>query len=599
MTEVASADPATASSEATTAPDRQRWWNRLWIHAISLTVVLVAAGAAVGWRGSFLPDEGAIIIQARMLSRGEGWVQRPPLPAVDPTGRWFPLDNVDVGAHGFAPLSKHPLYALLAAVAYRLGRVPGIIGLSMLGTVCAALLSAALARRFAPGLGVTCLWAVGLASPLFFDGLMALGTTMAAALGTAAVLLTVTLTRGGQALPTTSSAEPSWQGTLFASAGIAGCMATATLLRTEALIFALSLAAVATLAGLVKRLAPLVSAGVAATVGGWVGHQAEKALSVGLIGRPGVPAPPSGTADHTSFLWGRLTGFGYTWLAPSKYNLRPVDDALLAMGVVLLAGLAVELRRRQPDFGRLAILGGSAAAAVVARLCLAPWEPVPGLLVAFPLLVAGAVVIRRTDLDVVATLCVGTGVLFAAGVLFTQYPNGGSLEWGGRYFAMAMPVAVPPLLAGLKRRLEPLPRRTARAAVGALVLCSGGLALLAVVSLASQHASNHKLVAAISAASLTPSDVVVTNVPWIRRLAWSNQSDKWLHVPDPELAQAGAGIRAAGAPGIVLVTVDVGCPQSALPGWSSARHRRLVVNARAWDISTMAPGSTPPCGQRP
>ena len=146
----------------------------------------------VGTHASFSADEGAAITQARNLARGDGWIVDHPLPQVDPEGANYPLELSSRGPNGVAPFAKHPLYALVLAGAERVGGINAMVALSMLGTLAAAALGAALASRMGgPGLARPTLWALGLGSPLLFDGYLVVAHTIGAALAAAAVLVAV------------------------------------------------------------------------------------------------------------------------------------------------------------------------------------------------------------------------------------------------------------------------------------------------------------------------------------------------------------------------------------------------------------------------
>src|SRR3546814_6171299 len=65
--------------------------------------------------------------------------------------------------------------------------------------------------------------------------------------------------------------------------------------------------------------------------------------------------------------------------------------------------------------------------------------PIPGLVPSSPVLIVGLVMFAAHrsawSLPLVAIM------VFAAMVLLTQYEQGGGIEWGGRYFALAIPIA--------------------------------------------------------------------------------------------------------------------------------------------------------------
>jgi len=47
-------------------------------------MVLLALVPLIGTGSSFSADEGAAIVQAKSLDRGDGWIVEHPFPAVDP-----------------------------------------------------------------------------------------------------------------------------------------------------------------------------------------------------------------------------------------------------------------------------------------------------------------------------------------------------------------------------------------------------------------------------------------------------------------------------------------------------------------------------------
>src|SRR3954465_6534237 len=114
-------------------PRRRRLWDApLRAHVAALAVVLLALMPLIGTGSSFSADEGAAAVQARSLSRGDGWIVAHPVPDVDPTGVNYPLELSERGPDGFAPFGKHPLYALLLAAADRAGGTSAMVLLSVL-----------------------------------------------------------------------------------------------------------------------------------------------------------------------------------------------------------------------------------------------------------------------------------------------------------------------------------------------------------------------------------------------------------------------------------------------------------------------------------
>ncbi len=267
------------------------WAASLWAHAVALAVVLLSLVPVIGTGVSFSADEGAAIVQAHQLAKGDGWVVDHPLPQVDPTGKAYPLELSFRGNEGTAPFVKHPLYALLLAGADRVGGEVAMVLLSLAGTVAAAALGAALARHLRPGLSRPSLWVVGLATPLLFDGYLVIAHTLGAAAAAGAVLLALRLAEGRGPR-------------LITAAGAAGCVALAALLRNEAVFWGLGLGlALAPIAW--QRRSRVLGITAAAVVGAAaVAHLGEVAWYDHILGgRPTPSGPTATTASASSPPW--------------------------------------------------------------------------------------------------------------------------------------------------------------------------------------------------------------------------------------------------------------------------------------------------------
>ena len=538
------ADRGALSSRA--APNRA-WWRRVWrlplaVHVAALAVVLVALVPVVGPNVSFSADEGAAIVQARHLARGDGWVVDHPVPEADPDGLNYPLELSARGPDGTAPFAKHPLYALLLAAASRMGGVTAMVLLSAAGTVVAAALAAALAGRMRPGLARPAAWAVGLGSPLIFDGYLVIAHTLGAALAAGAVLCALRAFED----------RGRW---LAAAAGAFACVTAAVLLRSEATLFALALAATIAVAAVVHRHrrglalaagAIVATAGARVVEGRWVRH---------LVGGP--PTTTGSFGVTATGLSARLRGFRLTWLMPSYTGSRAHDLALLAM-LALLVAAALVARRRPGDRAGVVLLAGAAAVAALAALATGPDSLVPGLLVALPLAPVGVVLLRRDQLRPAATpLAAGTFALFAVAVLATQYPQGGSGEWGGRYFALGLPLLVPVALAGVAGHRDRIDPVAAWAGAAALVACTAAVSIMAVTTLRSNHRFTADLLARIErgGAEVGGQPVLVTTAPAVPRLAWRTfDRQRWLLAEEDDLSNLVTRLRAAGVTRFGVVT---------------------------------------------
>jgi hypothetical protein len=521
---------------------------RLWAapvgaHLAGLAVVLLCLLPVVGTSGAFMPDEGAAVIQARSLARGDGWIVEHPLPEADPGGRHYPLALGEEGSRGVAPLGKHPLYPLLLAAAYRVGGVPAMFLLSVLGTVAAAGFAAALARRIEPALARPALWVVGLASPLVFDGYLLVAHSLGAAASTAAVVAAVVAVEGGRRR---------------APVAVAPAVVVAVLLRNEARLFVGALVVVLAATAARRRDTAAAAVAVVVAVAAGAAHLAERGWIARIVGsEAGAPVPPFRHGDP-HFLRGRANGLVITWFTPGQSDAGPVVVVALVAMVGALAVGALRVRLHPDDRRGIVVPAVAAAAAAVVAVVVQPGNVVPGLLVAFPLVVAGLLLDRGIFRGSVALLAAATAGLFTLAVLATQYPTGGTGEWGGRYFAIAVPVAVPVLLLALLRAGRRLPPGATSSPLAALVVCSLAMSVMAVASHRARVRSSTVLAASVVAASERVGDarpVVVTTDVILPRLAWPAFDEvRWLLASPDQVEEVVGALRQAGVDRFGLVT---------------------------------------------
>ncbi|MDH3707809.1 MAG: hypothetical protein OES57_17210, partial [Acidimicrobiia bacterium] len=307
------------------AVDEQAARRPLWMHAAGLLVVLVALLPLVGTSAVFSADEGAALIQARRVVEDGTWVGSHPLPDADQEVLGYPVHLAEQTADGWHELTRHPLYIHLVATTWSIGGFPAAMLLSMLATAGAALASGALAGHLDRRLAVPTLWAVGLASPLLFDGYLVIAHS-AGALGAAlAALLLV-----GR-----------WHRAHLALGAIA--CAGVVLLRSEGLLLGLALSAALLATGARQRHRGRLLAGWTvgvATVGAylfdgwWTSHL--KGPTIGTAG-PGIGRFQGG-------LRGRWEGFERTWLWVGRGGLADGDELIL-LAVIVAGAAAVALRR--------------------------------------------------------------------------------------------------------------------------------------------------------------------------------------------------------------------------------------------------------------
>lgn len=554
------ADPLTPAPRRA-GPARRLWDLPLGAHVAALALVLLALVPLIGTGSSFSADEGASIVQAISLSEGQGWIVEHPFPDVDPTGANYPLENSERGDRGVAPYAKHPLYPLVLATAHRVAGVPGMILISLAGTLCAAGLAALIARRLDEALVRPTLWTLGLASPLLFDGFLVIAHTLAAALAAGAVLLAL------RAMDRRSVAT---------ALGVVPCVAAAVLFRTEAVFFAAGLALTA---GVLALTSPRARSALLAVAGGaglaaFLTMALEDRWTAHLLGATSAAVPLTTAAPLGGGFGSQVRAFVLTWLTTGYSDSGIVDVALFVMaGGTVLAALAVRRHAGDRIVVGLSLVVGTAAALAVAA---GPVHLVPGLVIAFPVLAAGTALVGRRELATgTARLAFGTFVLFAVGVLATQYERGGSGEWGGRYFALGLPLVVPVALLAIRdagRRLASGPRR---AGAGALVVCMAAMTAMGVATIREQHrrtgAMNRAIQAAINAVPADGLPVVVATDGALARHAWPIMDRARLLLSYGDLDELAGRLDAAGVRQFVVVT-------SALRPLDSSGSRLQVVS---------------------
>ena len=556
---------------------RRAWAAPLAAHAAVLAVLLVSLVPVIGTSASYSPDEGAVVHQVRSLAAGDGWILEHPWGELDPAHRFYPLGSSSQGEDGRAPFAKHPAYPLLLTAVQALGGVAAMTVVSVLGTVAAAVVGALVAREVSGGLERPVLWAVGVGSPLVFDAYLLIAHSLGAAVVSGAVLLALRGSRHTRLAPTMAGAA------LLVAAGV--------LFRSEALLFALALGSGVAATGLAWRRWALVAWGPVLGLAGLAAAAGERWAQEQLLGTGAGPV--AAPRVEGSFVGARVEGFLNTWLRPSAGVPDTADLALLLAAVLVATAVAVARGRGATRL--LVALSASAVGLSTYAFVADPGRIVPGLVVAFPLAVAAIGLVDRSYLEPGGRLLLSvTAGGFLAAVLATQYREGGSAEWGGRYFALAVPILAVLAVDALARRAPSLPSVARWWAGAGLVACSAVLAAGAVVALSQAHRFTDRLVARIgtTARATEPGDgdrrpVVVSAYPNIPRLAWTVLGEgRWAHAPrDSGAAELAGLLDGAGVAELVLVGQDAGDLAPYLSHYALDRSRSWEMGR--WDVSVL------------
>ena len=563
-------------------------------HVVVLAVVLFAA-LPLMHRGSMVSaDEGAVLSQIWILEHRGGWGAENPAAAIDPWGEWFGIDIVESADGRYFPYAKHPLYPVLALGAFRVAGLPAVVALSTLGTLAAAVLTALLARRVRPGSDVVALWVAGLVSPLFFDGYWVIAHSLGAAGAALAVWSAIRWFEG-------SAAIRCWPPIVLG-------VVAAVMLRSEGALFAVALGVGGLVVAAATRRVSASAPAIVAVLAGGLAYVVDSRWHAAIVGGNGLKAFVI-RDERSGWLAGRWSGAYATLLRP--HLLAPTALGMTWFGIAIVTVVVAYLvRTRGAEVGRT-VRWASLVVMIVApaTLLLRP-APVPGLLVAFPLLGAGLVLATGRWLRAPGPLALAvTGAAFVAAVLATQYAVGGSMEWGGRFFHLALPLLIPLVLDSLAEAGARLDARTARAGALGLAIPAMVLVVIAVGSTIRLQTVTADLVDTIHrvSESTVPGDtsaagsttgsptppVVVVNMEAVGRFSWRTVLEtRHLRVVDSgDLARVADRLRRAGVTQFTFAsahdhTRDLG----RLGGYSPAPGRTETVGV--WRIYVMNAAST-------
>ncbi|MFZ4518973.1 MAG: hypothetical protein ACOYOP_11315 [Microthrixaceae bacterium] len=497
---------------------------RLRRHAVLLALVLgvLAAWSAVG--GQAITDEGSVLAQADLLSRGT-WSRPAAIPDADPAGRFPAMETANVADGREYPYVKHVTYpALLAALSVPFGGAAAAV-CSAAGVWLAAVGAALLTRRAGRGPtrvdpAVVTLWATALLTPLVFDAGVAMAVGPAAGL---VAMVALGLVAAGDA-----GAARGRRGAAALLAAVAA--AAAVLLRSEALLAVGALGAVAALVAFAGARPRAGWRGVPAAAGvvaaGALAYLVDGRLTAHVLGSSGLSVFTTSDrgadplAARAAAVWSSVLRPGF-----EDHGIRPV---LLVVAAAAVLAAAWMLRR---DGERRAVAALAVAGAVAATLAV--WSApglVTGLVPAAPVLVAGLLLVRRADLAHRSVgLPLAGAAVAAVAVLALSYPDGGGAEWGGRYLHVLVPLAVPAAVLGWARLRG---GRAATVTAVALVVAAGVLSFGALATLAGlRDRVDAFLVSVTPVLRDEPADpsgagpIVVTDRTGLGRFAWRELDD--------------------------------------------------------------------------
>lgn len=405
-----------------------------------LLLVYVALSMVNDPRGHLGADTGAKVYTLEVNDRSEAltvdvgyWAEE-----VDPGGGLHPVHQTRRQADGsWVAVTTLPM--LVAGVPlYEWGGYRATLVLPMLGAVGAALAARSLARRIDHATdGWPAFWMVGLASPVLIYAL----DFWEHSIGVACIVGAVSILLG------VVDGRPAWT-----ALGAGALLGAGAVMRNEVLVYALvSVGTACVLLLLRRRIGVALAAGVASLVGfagpwfanSWlessIEGQSRADRAVGSASRVN-PTGPEGFQLGTRVEEGLQTLLGLV-------SGDPATSVLLGSGVVLAVLVAMRAERRSDR--TFALVALCAAGAVYAADALGDLGFVPGLLVAFPLALAGLGVRDRSP---VARTAVWIAVASLPIVYLFQFLGGAGPQWGGRYTLGSAVILGVVALSGLQRR---------------------------------------------------------------------------------------------------------------------------------------------------
>ena len=516
------------------------WGLPLWAHAAALVAVVVAVFPLMTPEGSFTSDEGAYALQVEALDEG-GWAYDYRAAEHDPEGRFFPLvltDELD-GRHYL--YAKHPVYPLmLRGLSAAFGTVLGLHLLALSGALGTAVAAWLLAGELDGRLSRPAFW-LAAASPALVNGYLIWAHAPSAALAGFALVAAVRTPRHG----------PRW-----ATVGaLTALLAAGVLLRSEGLLFAGAVVAALAWAlrarvGTVRAAAVAAATAVPVVATAWLEERWIRSI---------VGGSASGIAvrgERTSYLEGRVRGAWHELVSGMVFG-DDLSFLLLIVGMAVLAGFGwAALRRPRPTWAQdVAVACAVAAVAYAARFVLRPHDPVTGLFGAWPVALLGLVLVpwRRAGREV--GMLGLAGALFALAIVATQYPQGGGLEWGGRFFSPVVALLAVLAAYGLREaidRARQAQEAPARLVAGALAAVTAVTAAAGLATVGAVKAREHRLAAAVAR---HPAEVTVTTVSSLPRSGWHFDDDiTWMLVDHDDLAPLLARLKADGVRTVAVLT---------------------------------------------
>jgi hypothetical protein len=479
------------------------WHSSLAIHTLVYALILVALVPFARLDAPFISDEGAYGLQVRSLEAGS-WEYPYPGEAYDPEGRYFPITHSTRSDRGWFTYIRHPLYPVLLWVSVKIiGERFGFHVFSLTGAVVVAVAAWLLAGELDRRASRLAFWIAAL-GPALVNGFIMWAHTLSAAVSGLAGVVALRVLRRGHAGP-------------VAVTLVWGLLVLGGLVRSEGLLFAGVLAIVfgtySLRSGRSAERRVAAAALMAVTCAAGVDAMWRRMIA-------GVPVPEFDRASWT--VRDRLSSFRVGLVGASYFDYRAGALSVLA---IVAVSVGVWAERRSLPRAHSGLFWGTAVASGLwlARVILAPGDPMFGLVTAWPVVLCGVGLPCRRIVNGAFRALLLVTVMFASAVLGAQYSLGGGFEWGARFLSPAQaPIAALVAVAVFTYVSKNGYRWGFGPAFAALLVIPAVLGMV-VLRTTRDRASER-----ISQVTKAGSSVIVTAHPHLARAAWRNQRVAWL-----------------------------------------------------------------------
>jgi hypothetical protein len=551
--------------------------KRSWaLHLLLLAAILGGLLAFVGNGQVMDADEGAAMAQAQILNHTGHWAL-PATSQLDPTGRWFPIHLSGRIGHLEYVFTRPPIYPAVLAPLDRWGGLTLILLVHLAALLVAAWGVGLLVERVRPGRGIQALWFTAVLSPLLFDGFWVIAHSIAAAgaMWAAYSVVRVVLDRRWRWLPI----------------GAVG-LAIAVTFRNEALIFCVALAVGTVALGARDRARtalPLAAGTVAIGLAGYKGMTLyARAVQGGSSSAAYKPTLGGG------LITGRISGFEHSILSAGSGGQLGITLVIAVAALLIAAMVAVRFELAADRVVRELAIG--AAALAIVRAVALPIDLVTGMLMAGPALVAAFLLPTEARRDPVVRFASIVAALTFLGVMATESQAGGSGEWGGRYFHVALPLvcalAVVAFDGILARRGQ-----IGRTVVGAAVVVCLALSVLALREAATARQTTQTLTETAWTTALStrtahdPGGPVIVS-SWVAggRFSWQHLLDgRYLTVEHTaDFPALGRSLKAANVADFVFLGEHPAASQLGQIGSGYRVTKRIPLGTHGWTVDVIS-----------